>query len=85
MWQPIPPPCDSIDEANSVGNAEFIPLFPSFFANLLLTEGKMGDIIRTKLILEERRSYHEKDERYDDGYDDVHVRHAHFFRCIFFR
>ena len=59
--------------------------FRPFFANLLLTEGKMGDIIRTKLILEERRSYHEKDERYDDGYDDVHVRHAHFFRCIFFR
>ena len=45
----------------------------------------MGDIIRTKLIHEERRSYREKDERYDDGYDDVHVRHAHFFRCIFFR
>ena len=33
----------------------------------------MGDIIRTKLILEERRSYHEKDERYDDGYDDIYM------------
>ena len=35
-------PCGSIDDANSVGNTDFAPLFPVIFCNSAIDRGKNG-------------------------------------------